>query len=193
LPKDDKVLSHLGFISKVFPGSLAALSSWVGFCTSSPQQGVQYQLWYLDLGGGTLYISHAKLPMDSKVLSHLGFRSKVLPGSLIDLRTWLRFCTSGPQQGVKYQLWYLDLGGGDPINIPWKNAEERQSSFPLGVYMKGIARAFNWLKFLGGILHLKTTAGCQISTLIFGFGRGDHINIPWKNVEGRESSFPLGD
>jgi hypothetical protein len=32
MPKNGKVLSYLGFISKVFPGSLAALSSWVGFC-----------------------------------------------------------------------------------------------------------------------------------------------------------------
>jgi hypothetical protein len=50
---------------------------------------------------------------------------------------------------------------------PWKNIEGRHSSFPLGVYVKGIAKAFNWLKCLGGFLHLKPTAGCQISTLIF--------------------------
>jgi hypothetical protein len=35
-----------------------------------------------------------------------------------------------------------------------------------------IARAFDWLKCLGGIMHLKPTAGCQISTLIFGFWGG---------------------
>jgi hypothetical protein len=28
----------------VFPGSLTDLSAWVGFCTSSPQQGFKYQL-----------------------------------------------------------------------------------------------------------------------------------------------------
>jgi hypothetical protein len=39
--KDGKVLAHLGFQSKVFPGPL---TDWVGFCTSSPQQGVKYQL-----------------------------------------------------------------------------------------------------------------------------------------------------
>ena len=49
----------------------------MGFCTSSPQQGVKYQLWYLDLGGGNLWISHKKLPKGCKVLSHLGFKSKV--------------------------------------------------------------------------------------------------------------------
>jgi hypothetical protein len=33
--------------------------------------------------------------------------------------------------------------------------------------VKGIARAFNGLKSLGGFLHLKPTAGFQISILIF--------------------------
>jgi hypothetical protein len=43
----------------------------------------------------------------------------------------------------------------------------RQSSWPLGVSVKGIVRAFNWLKCLGGFLHLKPTVGCHISPLIF--------------------------
>jgi hypothetical protein len=34
--KDGKVLAHLGYRSKVFPGPLTDLSAWVGFCTSSP-------------------------------------------------------------------------------------------------------------------------------------------------------------
>jgi hypothetical protein len=42
--KDGNVLDHMGFKSKVLPGPLADLSAWVGFCTSSPQQGVKYQL-----------------------------------------------------------------------------------------------------------------------------------------------------
>jgi hypothetical protein len=37
----------LGFQSKAFPGPLTDLSALVGFCTSSPRQGVKYQLWYL--------------------------------------------------------------------------------------------------------------------------------------------------
>ena len=40
--------------------------------------------------------------------------------------------------------------------------------------VKGIVRVFNWLKCLGGIMHLKPTEECQISTLIF----------EKKNVEG---------
>jgi hypothetical protein len=35
--------------------------------------------------GGTLCISHNKLPKDGKVLYPLEFSSKVLPGSLTDL------------------------------------------------------------------------------------------------------------
>jgi hypothetical protein len=63
-------------------------------------------------------------------------------------------------------LWYLDLGE-HPINNPSKIYQVRQNSCPLGASVKGIARAFNWLKCLCGIMHLKPTAGCQISTLIF--------------------------
>jgi len=37
--------------------------------------------------GWTLCISHEKLQKDGKVLCHLGFNSKVLPGSLTDLST----------------------------------------------------------------------------------------------------------
>ena len=46
---------------------------------------------------------HEKYINDGKVLAHLGFKSKVLPGPFIDLSAWMGFCTSSPQQGVKYQ------------------------------------------------------------------------------------------
>jgi hypothetical protein len=49
--KDGKVLDHLGFKSKVFPVSLTDISAWVGFCTSSPQQG------FLFCGGEGVYIN----------------------------------------------------------------------------------------------------------------------------------------
>jgi hypothetical protein len=56
---------------------------------------------------GSLSISHEKHIKDGKVLVHLGYKSKVLPGSLTDLSAWVGFCTSSPQQGVKYKfvLW----------------------------------------------------------------------------------------
>jgi hypothetical protein len=41
---------------------------------------------------------------DGKVLANLGFRSKVFPGPLTDISPWVVFCTSNPQQGVKYQI-----------------------------------------------------------------------------------------
>jgi hypothetical protein len=46
--------------------------------------------------------------------------------------------------------------------------------------------------FLGGIMHLKPTAGCQISIFIFEkkLWRGFSINIPWKIYQGRQSSCP---
>ena len=109
ISKDGKVLAHLVFQSKVLAGPLTDLSAWVGFCTSSPQQGVKYQLWYLIFfyGGGSLWISHEKYIKDGKVLDHLEFKSKVLHGPLTDLSSWVGFCISSPQLGVKYQLWYL--------------------------------------------------------------------------------------
>jgi hypothetical protein len=67
-----KVLDHLGFKSKVLPGPLL--------------------------------ISHEKYIKDGKVLAHLGCQSKVFPVPLADLSAWVGFCTSSPQQGVKYQL-----------------------------------------------------------------------------------------
>jgi hypothetical protein len=45
--KDGKVLDHLEIRSKILPEPLTDLSAWVGFCTSSPQQDVKYQLSYL--------------------------------------------------------------------------------------------------------------------------------------------------
>jgi hypothetical protein len=52
----------------------------------------------------------------------------------------------------KYQSWYL--------------YQERQSSCPLAIRIKGLAHVVNWLKCLGGIMDLKPIAGCQISYVI---------------------------
>ena len=49
--------------------------------------------------------SISQLPTDGKVIAPLGFKSKVLRGSLTDLSAWVGFCTSSSQQVVKYQLW----------------------------------------------------------------------------------------
>jgi hypothetical protein len=64
---------------------------------------------------------------------------------------------------------------------------------PLGVYVEGIGRTFNRLKCLGGIMHLKPTAGYQISTLIFEnkLWRGVLYKYPIKIYKGRQSSCLL--
>ena len=54
--KNGKVLAQFGLRLKVLAGSLTELSAEVGKCTSSPQQGVKYQLRYLKTNcGGGLY------------------------------------------------------------------------------------------------------------------------------------------
>ena len=100
LSKDGKVLCHLGFKSKVLPGPLTDIS---GIMHLNPTAGCRISTLIFEFGG-TLNLSHEKLQKDGKVFCHLGFKSKVLPGSLTDLSTWVGFCTSSPQQGVKYQL-----------------------------------------------------------------------------------------
>jgi hypothetical protein len=132
--------------------------AWVGFCTSSPQEGVKYQLCYMDFFGGHPIYNPCKIDNGRQSPSHLQLRSKVLPGRLSDISAWLGFCTSSRQQGVNYQLWYLDFLLGGPykyhmknsqrrakfffacgldqrylINIPWTFASGRQSSFSLRV------------------------------------------------------------
>jgi hypothetical protein len=121
--KESKVLTHLGLQSKELAGPLTNWSTWVGFSTSSPLQGVKYQLWYLKfcLWRGSLWISNEKYIKDSKVLAHLGFQSNVLAGPLTDWSAWAGFCTSSPQQGVKYQLGYLIFFGGGLYKYPMQN------------------------------------------------------------------------
>jgi hypothetical protein len=94
----------------------------------------------------------------------------------------------------KYQLWFWKpIVVGGLYKYPIKNLLRTAKFLPTFWQVKGIARVFNWLKCLGGIMHLKPTAECQISTLIFKKKRwrGVFINIPWKIYQGRQSSCPL--
>jgi hypothetical protein len=184
LPKHYKVLSHLGYKSKVLPGPLNDFCLCVGFCTSSPQQGVKYQLWFLDffLWGEPINILW-KIANGRQSSFSLGVKIKSIARIFNWLKCLVGFCNSSPQQGV-----FLFVGG--PYKYPNKLANGRQTSFPLGIEIKGI---FNWLKCLGWILHLKPTTGCQISTLIFGYFLGRPINIPWQIANGQQSSFSLLD
>ena len=109
LATDGKVLSQLGLRSNILSRPLTDSSGFWGYCTSSLQQGVKYQLDIWIVIGGTVYISHEKLATDGKVLSHFEIRWKVLPGPLTDLCACVGICTSSPPPGVKYQVWYLDF------------------------------------------------------------------------------------
>jgi hypothetical protein len=52
------------------------------------------------------------------------------------------------------------------------------------IFDTGIARVFNLLQYLSGIMHLKPTAGYQISILIFEnkLWRGGLYKYPMKNI-----------
>ena len=58
------------------------LSASVGFCISSPHQDVRYQLRYLRVDSNNI---SCKI-LNDKVLVHLGFKSKVFPGSANSLK-----------------------------------------------------------------------------------------------------------
>jgi hypothetical protein len=94
---------------------------------------------------------------------------------------------------IKFDIWKQIKEGG-LYEYPKKIYQWRQRSCPLGILIKGIVRAFNWFKCLGGFLHVKPTAGCQISTLIFEkkIMEGDLYEYPIKNISRRRSSCPLG-
>jgi hypothetical protein len=50
-----------------------------------PTAGCQISTLIFGFGEGILCISHDKLPKDGKIICHLGFKSKVLPGPVSDL------------------------------------------------------------------------------------------------------------
>jgi hypothetical protein len=52
---------------------------------------------------------------------------------------------------------------GGLYKYPMKNISRTEKFLPTFGQVKGIARVFNSLKCLGGIMHLKPTAECQIS------------------------------
>ena len=89
-------------------------------------------------------------------------------------------------QNINFDIWKKIVEGG-LYKYPIQNISRTAKFLPLFGQVKGIARVFNWLKCIGGIMHLKPTAGCQISTLIFEKKNeeGVFINIPWKIYQGR--------
>ena len=63
-------------------------------------------------------------------------------------------------QNINFDFWKQIVEGG-LYKYPIKNLSRTAKFLPTFWQVKGIARVFNWLKFLGGIMHLKPTAGFQ--------------------------------
>ena len=79
------------------------MPGWVSASQAlSRVSNINFDIWFFFWREGVPINIPWKIP-NSKVLAHLGFKSKVLPGPLTDLGVWVGFCTSSPQQGVKYQ------------------------------------------------------------------------------------------
>jgi hypothetical protein len=72
--KNGKVLAQFGLRLKVLTGSLTDLSAEVGKCTTSPQQGVKYQLRYLKTNceGGLYKYSTKNISRTAKFLPTFG-------------------------------------------------------------------------------------------------------------------------
>ena len=139
-----------------------------------------------DIGGVSIDI-YCKIP-NGKILAHLESKSKVLPRILTPLSAWGE---STAQAHNIVSNFNIDIKRGCSINISYKISKSKVLVHLL--FIKSIARCFSSLKCLGGILHIKFTTGCQMSSLIFDFfWGGGAINIAWKIAKGRQSSLSLG-
>ena len=94
-------------------------------------------------------------------------------------------------QNINFDIWKKNVEGG-LYKYPMKNISRTAKFLPTFGQGKGIARVFNWLKCLGGIMHLKSTAGCQISILIFEkkLWRGGLYKYPMKNISRTAKFLP---
>ena len=88
---------------------------------------------------------------------------------------------------IVFDIWFYFLKREGLYKYQMKNSQ-RQISCPLEVYVKGIAQAFNWHTYLGGFLHLKPTAECQILTDIWKTNCGEEgmlYKYPWQIPNGK--------
>ena len=94
-------------------------------------------------------------------------------------------------QNFNFDIWKQIVEGG-LYKYPIKNISRTAKVFPAFEQVKGIVRVFNWLKCLGGIMHPKPTAGCQISILIFEktLWRGGFYKYPMKNISRTAKFLP---
>ena len=94
-------------------------------------------------------------------------------------------------QNFNFDIWKQIVEGG-LYKYPMKNISRTAKVFLAFEQVNGIARVFNWLKCLGGIMHLKPTAGCQISILIFEkiLWRGGFYKYSMKNISRTAKFLP---
>ena len=96
-------------------------------------------------------------------------------------------------QNINFDIWKQIVEGGGLYKYPMKNISKTAKFLPAFGYVKGIARVFNWLKCLGGIMHLKPTAGYQMSTLIFEkkIVEGGLYKYPIQNISRTAKFLPI--
>jgi hypothetical protein len=166
---------------------------------SAPQahstlSNINFDIWFLLWRVGDLYEYPMKnILRTKKFLPTWGFNQRYFLG-LNRLKCLGGFLHLKPTAGCQISTLIFNflLWRGFSLNIPWKIYQGWQSSWPLGVSVKGIVRAFNWLKCLCGVLHLKPTVGFQISTLIFEivFMEGGLYEYQMKNILRTAKFFP---
>ena len=98
--------------------------------------------------------------------------------------------TAGCQ--ISILIFEKQLWKGGLYKYPIKIYEERQSSFPTFICIKGIARVFNWLMCLGGIMKLK--AHSRVSNINFDIWKkiveGGLYEYPIKNISRTAKFLP---
>ena len=85
------------------------------------------------------------------------------------------FCTSSPQQGVKYQFWNLDLGGG-PSEYPMQNCRRTAKFFPTSGLSQRYCQGLKWLDVIARlVIGTSRTVGSakKFVRITSGFGGGE--------------------
>jgi hypothetical protein len=146
---------------------------------------INFDIWIFFCGGASLWISHEKYIKNGKVLTHLGFQSKILVEHLNDWSAWVGFCTSSPQQGDEYQLWYLICLVGGLYEYPMGNILRTAKFSHTWGFNQRYSRVFNWLKCPGGFLQ-KPQGHSRVSNINFDiwifFCGGGLYEYPMNNI-----------
>ena len=132
------ILSVYILMSFDFPFNFNWLKCMGGFLHIKPTAGCQIStliIWkhFCGKGRGSMNIPW-KIP-NGKVLAHLGFKSKVFPGPLIDISAWWVSAHQAHSRvsNINFDIWKHAYGKGEGLyEYPIKNSQ-RQSSCPLGV------------------------------------------------------------